>query len=235
MIDAGEFLIGRQPDSNLCLESRSVSRRHCVVVQREERVLIIDLGSRNPTIVNGIPLAKHKPQPLYDGDKIQIGRIKFLIAMRNERTGDVVNRLAEALQAPDGDSPTGALLNELSEIALNFGDNSDNTAITRTFVLGSDHSGESKTFDSEIDSVFGSTVEISTSDTRQADEPEPVEQPSSAAKQPKVKETKEETEHDETETETNGPRKLPSHLRPKGPADSQGAAEQALRNMFNRR
>ena len=47
-----KFLIGRSESCQLRPKSESVSRKHCIIVIRDNRVLIQDLNSRNGTFVN---------------------------------------------------------------------------------------------------------------------------------------------------------------------------------------
>lgn len=247
-IDAAEFVIGRHPKANLPLESRSVSRRHCVIVQREGMVIAIDLGSRNPTLINGQPLTPNKPKRLQDRDKVQIGRIKF--RFRVKETLDAVSD-QPSWSAPLHESPSGPLLDELSEIATQFGVGSidaagdvDDKPTTKTIglirnlfpspkspeeaerglqELEAQTRGLAETV-SDMDTVVDSVIQGPA-----ADQDENLE----------AKETEGDSEGDlEGDLEAGdekGPKKLPEHLRPKGPANSQNAAEIALRNMFNRR
>jgi transcriptional regulator with GAF, ATPase, and Fis domain len=60
----------------------SVSRRHCVLRREEDgRFQIRDLGSRNGTVVNGLPV---KQQWLHHGDEIAVGDSVFLFLLEDE-------------------------------------------------------------------------------------------------------------------------------------------------------
>ena len=52
----GETLIGRDPANQIWISDGSLSRRHCVVARRDAEIIIRDLGSRNGTRVNGMPV-----------------------------------------------------------------------------------------------------------------------------------------------------------------------------------
>lgn len=62
--------VGRNEDCTVSLADHSVSGRHCELHFDGSRWWITDLGSRNGTRVNGVPV-KHRP--LKPGDEIQIG------------------------------------------------------------------------------------------------------------------------------------------------------------------
>jgi predicted component of type VI protein secretion system len=71
------FFIGRGDQCHLRPKSESVSRKHCVLVLREGRLLIQDLQSRNGTFVNDQRLAPDRARVLKPGDKIQVGKLGF--------------------------------------------------------------------------------------------------------------------------------------------------------------
>jgi hypothetical protein len=52
-----------------------VSREHACIFQREDAAEVTDLGSTNGTLLNGQRLAPYSPQPLSDGDHLQLGRL----------------------------------------------------------------------------------------------------------------------------------------------------------------
>lgn len=76
-ITKDKFLIGRSDECHLRPKSESVSRRHCAIVQKEGRILLIDLKSRNGTIVNDKKLDPSRAKVLKDGDKIRVGKLAF--------------------------------------------------------------------------------------------------------------------------------------------------------------
>ena len=50
------IVIGRDPKSEVSLDDRSVSRRHCEIAIEGDKFQIKDLGSANQTYVNGLPV-----------------------------------------------------------------------------------------------------------------------------------------------------------------------------------
>lgn|GEM_PF-1377256 len=72
------YVIGRMPDSQLCLPHTEVSRYHAEVVCKERRYYVVDLDSTNGTLLNGAALEAHKLYGLKSNDQIQIGDLLVL-------------------------------------------------------------------------------------------------------------------------------------------------------------
>jgi serine phosphatase RsbU (regulator of sigma subunit) len=88
-INRDVMIIGRNPDCDLVLEPKSVSRRHAAIVRRNEDYLLKDIGSTRGTYVNGQRLTQ--PAVLKNGCSIQIGELQ--LAFRTQ-----------AVQIQEGDS-----------------------------------------------------------------------------------------------------------------------------------
>jgi len=74
-----KFLIGRSDSCQLRPKSESISRKHCVIVQKDGRVLLLDLKSRNGTFINEKQLSPDKAKILKTGDKMRCGQLEFEI------------------------------------------------------------------------------------------------------------------------------------------------------------
>jgi len=72
-----EAVIGRDVTATVCVNSRSASRRHCVVRRNGDQYLIKDLGSSNGTLVNGLPITECV---LQHGDRIAVSDALFVFA-----------------------------------------------------------------------------------------------------------------------------------------------------------
>ncbi len=72
-----EAVIGRDVAATVCVNSRSASRRHCVVRRNGDQYLIKDLGSSNGTLVNGLPVTECI---LQHGDRIAVSDALFVFA-----------------------------------------------------------------------------------------------------------------------------------------------------------
>jgi serine/threonine-protein kinase len=53
------------------------SRRHAVIERRGDQYVVTDVGSVNGTVLNGVTLPAHRPQPLRAGDRIRIGDVEL--------------------------------------------------------------------------------------------------------------------------------------------------------------
>ena len=71
--------IGRSDDCDLQLNSRSVSRNHCELKLKQAGLTIKDLGSRNGTIVNGVPAPAGVRLLLRKNDRIKIGKYEMKV------------------------------------------------------------------------------------------------------------------------------------------------------------
>lgn len=76
-LDAERFIIGREPSSDLCIDSPKVSKRHAAVTTTGNDQIVQDLDSSNGTLVNGRRVSKHI---LQHGDVIGIGdcQLKYM-------------------------------------------------------------------------------------------------------------------------------------------------------------
>jgi hypothetical protein len=77
-LDESVTTIGRSDDNDISLPDREVSRRHAQVRHDGTRFVLVDLGSKNGTRLNGAPVAG--AASLADGDLITVGvgaRLRF--------------------------------------------------------------------------------------------------------------------------------------------------------------
>ena len=86
-----EFTIGRESGNTLALEDNCLSRRHCALTRTGARFTIRDLGTKNGTYVNGLPVAE---QLLEDRDEIRAGSSLFLFLCR-EKEAEVASSGAQ--------------------------------------------------------------------------------------------------------------------------------------------
>jgi pSer/pThr/pTyr-binding forkhead associated (FHA) protein len=110
-ISSEKFLIGRSETCQLRPKSESVSRKHCVIVMKENRVLIQDLKSRNGTYVNEKRLPIDKAKVLKGGDQLRIGKLAFEIviehglqAAKKPEVTDMGDAAARTVEAGSHDS-----------------------------------------------------------------------------------------------------------------------------------
>jgi MoxR-like ATPase len=75
-IPEGETTIGRSAECNLTLDRQGVSRQHVKIVRAGELVTAEDMGSRNGTFLNGVPVTA--PAQLKHMDVVQLGDTMLL-------------------------------------------------------------------------------------------------------------------------------------------------------------
>ena len=76
-LEAYPVQLGRHPDCTLQLDSNMVSRFHAQLINKDDQVMLEDLGSGNGSFLNGKQLAANSPLALKNGDRIKLGPIKF--------------------------------------------------------------------------------------------------------------------------------------------------------------
>jgi FHA domain-containing protein/zinc ribbon protein len=67
--------IGRSPDCDIFLDDVTVSRKHAVLVRRDDGLFIEDEGSLNGTFLNRRRI--DAPTRLENGDELQVGKYKL--------------------------------------------------------------------------------------------------------------------------------------------------------------
>ncbi len=110
-ISSDKFLIGRSESCQLRPKSESVSRKHCIIVLKDNRVLIQDLKSRNGTYVNDKRLPVDKAKILKAGDQLRIGKLSFELVVEHGLQGtkkpevtDMGDAAARTVEAGSHDS-----------------------------------------------------------------------------------------------------------------------------------
>ena len=73
-------IIGRNPECDVVLQPKSVSRRHAAIVRKSDGFLIRDMGSTRGTYVNGQKIST--PVMLHDGNTVQIGELLLTFSSR---------------------------------------------------------------------------------------------------------------------------------------------------------
>jgi pSer/pThr/pTyr-binding forkhead associated (FHA) protein len=139
-----EIRIGRRQDLELPLPFRTLSGLHARLVRdRQMRWSIEDLGSRNGTDVDGIPLVPREPRLLTPGARIGLGIVAVVfdgpvhdepvpLAPRPEGTGTIARRLVNDLFAgePGAGAPTLTVLSGVPPATLRL------EAFDHPYVLG---------------------------------------------------------------------------------------------------
>lgn len=101
--------VGRAAENQLPLRDTSLSRKHCEIRAAGDHFVLIDLGSRNGTLVNGVSIKEHR---LEKGDKIEIGNSMIIfeaeVAGRDYRATPITSLPAHAAAASAAGGGGGA-------------------------------------------------------------------------------------------------------------------------------
>src|SRR5262245_28739764 len=89
-LEGRELILGRQPDVDVLLNAREVSRRHARIYHDGNSYLLEDLESSNGTFLNSTPL-KGRIE-LHEQDQIGIGPYLFRFEIAPSGEGQVVIR-----------------------------------------------------------------------------------------------------------------------------------------------
>ena len=208
IINKEKFLIGRADDCNLRPHSDAISRRHCVIINSSKGVGVRDLKSRNGTVVNGNKITGDKR--LRNGDKLEVGPLHFEVILQ-KTAADIEHKKASGKPAPQGEpNAIGGMVSQWLE---------------------------------EADDAAQEEQRLGTPDTREYrfDETSQIEVDETAVQEvekSKAEEAKRKAEEDEKSShgkEKKEPGKLPKfEVKQDAPKDTQEAAQQVLRKLFNR-
>src|SRR5262249_30862702 len=100
--------IGRNPECDLVLQPKSVSRRHAVILRKDGGFLLKDLGSTRGTFVNNQRLTQ--PVFLEDGNLIQIGEVLLSLNSRAVQISDADDEQSTVYAAIDVVGSSGSHL-----------------------------------------------------------------------------------------------------------------------------
>src|SRR6266571_4456479 len=81
-INVAQFIIGRDPGCNLRPASAMISKRHCAVLVKNDKVFLRDFDSTNGTFVNDEPVKGEVP--LKDGDVLKVGPLSFKVVIESQ-------------------------------------------------------------------------------------------------------------------------------------------------------
>lgn len=207
-----KFLIGRSPKCHLCAGHNSISRKHCAIIRHDASVTIMDLGSRNGTLVNEKKIEPEKEFELSSGDEITVGSLRFMLTIshgiknqKRPKVKSVAEAVERTAQATEG--------------------NIDEEDISKWLI---DEPGISP-------QAFNETQTIQMDETNALGLAKSIAEEQAKEKTEETNESEEEEAEVDEESKKKEPGKLPPI--PKEPAskDSSEAAMQALRNWNRRR
>jgi len=98
-----QFVVGRDPQCHLRPASPLISKRHCMLIQRDDKAFIRDFDSTNGSFVNGEPVKGERE--LHNDDQLKIGPIEFTVRLAVEaapsaRTPPPATKPATTVKSP---------------------------------------------------------------------------------------------------------------------------------------
>jgi predicted component of type VI protein secretion system len=107
LVPQTHFSIGRDEACDLRAQSMAVSRRHALILIWPGKVVICDLGSRNGTYVNEVPVTGQRE--MRHNDRLRIGPLEFRVQVRQQISAlDRQAAAAEDLPSLPHDSHSGS-------------------------------------------------------------------------------------------------------------------------------
>jgi len=80
LVTRSHFCIGRDETCDLRAQSMAVSRRHAALLVQPGKVVVCDLGSRNGTFINEVPVTGERE--VRHNDRLRIGPLEFRVQVR---------------------------------------------------------------------------------------------------------------------------------------------------------
>jgi predicted component of type VI protein secretion system len=101
LLDKPVLLLGRHPECDVQIDSRKISRKHCVIAQVNDTLVVRDLGSTNGIRINGVRVAEGR---LTSGDELTVGNCRYRLTWDTaiESPPVVARSRPRAAVRPDG-------------------------------------------------------------------------------------------------------------------------------------
>ena len=101
-----ECVIGREPSCDVRPDHGRVSKRHCRLYWRADRLMVEDINSSDGTCINGQRMLA--PTELADGDELYVGPVHYLVMIGEEAevAGRTETWIAQAIKAHHVGDPT---------------------------------------------------------------------------------------------------------------------------------
>jgi len=99
-VSTPQFLVGRDSKCHLRPASQTISKRHCELLNREDRWFVRDLHSTNGTFINDDQVTGERE--LHDGDALKVGPLEF--GVRIEVQAEKPTEVEKDTKAPEATS-----------------------------------------------------------------------------------------------------------------------------------
>lgn len=224
-----------------------MSRKHCVIIYNDSDVLIRDLNSRNGTYVDGERIPAEVPRQLSHHNLLRIGKYTFRISIRDAETRrphrpeliDMSTLSGPKVVLTEQTKGAAQLLSELDDLASKLDvRRADEEQSTPAKAVGDASKPAPKKRQEDAPEVADDSrdlTEFMNAGVGDDSDEQSTVMLSSADEDDGVDSTEDSSEGESQDTKAaKKPNKLPEHLRPKGPKNSQSAAADALKNLFVR-
>jgi pSer/pThr/pTyr-binding forkhead associated (FHA) protein len=102
----GDLVIGRAPDCEVSVRDILLSRKHCKIQRSPQGWIVVDLGSKNGTVINGERVIE--PKILQENDVVRVGRSK-IVFHEGQLEPELASKPRPPRAADPGDSMSGTL------------------------------------------------------------------------------------------------------------------------------
>jgi predicted component of type VI protein secretion system len=112
LLDKPVLLLGRHPECDVQIDSRKISRKHCIIAQVNDYLVVRDLGSTNGIRINGVRVVEGR---LTSGDELAVGNFRFRLTWDTIPESPPVVRKPPKQAAPVGGDLDDELLESCEE------------------------------------------------------------------------------------------------------------------------
>jgi pSer/pThr/pTyr-binding forkhead associated (FHA) protein len=99
-INKAEFVIGRDAQCQLRPASQHVSKKHCSIRVKGDKVFVEDYGSTNGTFINDQPVKGERE--IRDGDRLRIGPLDFQVKVEGGVQAEKPTQVEQDTKVPAG-------------------------------------------------------------------------------------------------------------------------------------
>jgi len=132
-VPVAQFLIGREESCQLRPASPAVSKRHCAIQVRSDKVYVRDIGSTNGTFINDQQITQEVE--VQHGDRLKIGPLEFVIQIEKSATAKPAAKLSPSEQAV---TPKPAVAETLAEKPKSSPSHEEESEQLAAMLLGTD-------------------------------------------------------------------------------------------------
>ena len=217
-IRGSKFLIGRSDECNLRPNSDAISRRHCIIIVSGDVVGIRDLKSRNGTLLNGEKITSDRR--LREGDRLRVGPLEFEVLIKSAEVTPAAagtDKAAVGASSGSGEGAMGGMVSQWLEEADDFAREEQRLAAPET---------REYRFDETSRIALEAAAEAGNKEASKSQD---------AANGKESKEDKKNADKKNADKEKKAKAGKPKFaVKGEQPKDTQEAAAQVLRKLFNR-